>query len=402
LINRYEIDIIASPEVQAALEAFQSVDSADFALKNAHLPHVALIAGQLKLRAKAKDKLPHWVQSGCIFDERALEQCTSEALAAEKPLGSGARALDLCCGLGVDTAQLSRTFQSVIALEADENLAALARHNFARLGITNVEVIHTTAEDWLRENAAPNSFDLIYLDPARRDDKGARKFSPDDCEPDFFALKSVLSSMTPRILLKTSPMWDWREGLHRIPETKSVVVLTVGDECKEILYEITPEKKHAPQIAVIALRKHGVTLFTCESGETPPVFPQPTGSETFLTEPDNGFYMTTRCTSFLSAQFPSVSFACYNARGYFYSAECPPAAAGNRFEILHTWAFKPGEIKKMLKSLGIVRVNFGARHFSLSIREIRPQLKLAEGGNHHLLFTEEGSGKKIAHLCVRV
>ena len=117
--------------------------------------------------------------------------------AAHKPI-SGHSVADLTCGLGVDAAALSRRFERVVAVERDEVLAAVARENFSRLGIGNVEVVCASAEEWV--GSCSERFDWIYADPDRRDADGRKMVCMEHCSPDVLSLRGGF-----RILLRVLP-----------------------------------------------------------------------------------------------------------------------------------------------------------------------------------------------------
>lgn len=76
----------------------------------------------------------------------------------------GARCLDLYAGsgaLGFEAA--SRGAAQVVMVDADAKVCAELRRQAERLGATQVQVVHATAEAFLR--GAPAPFDLVFLDP---------------------------------------------------------------------------------------------------------------------------------------------------------------------------------------------------------------------------------------------
>ena len=97
----------------------------------------ALLATQLKYLQRARTKLPSYYRARCILPPLAFEQASSEAVAAEKRYG-GALCIDLTCGLGVDSAHFSKSFDRVIAVERDPVTARVAAVNFSQLGISNI------------------------------------------------------------------------------------------------------------------------------------------------------------------------------------------------------------------------------------------------------------------------
>jgi len=82
--------------------------------------------------------------------------------------GRGALALELYAGCGFFTLALARAFERVVAVEGDAAAAADLRHNLARAGLANVEVVSERVEHALGgahlEALRP---DAVVLDPPR-------------------------------------------------------------------------------------------------------------------------------------------------------------------------------------------------------------------------------------------
>ncbi|UKI39447.1 MAG: hypothetical protein L6V35_00490 [Alistipes putredinis] len=133
-----------------------------------HLPDARLIASQVKYLQRARTKLPVLYDARCVIPSLAFEQASSQTCAGFLDCG-GKLCIDLTCGLGIDAMYLARRFEKVISLERDEVLAAVARENFARLGITNIEVVNTSAEDFSIFVRRPCRPDICRPRPARRE-----------------------------------------------------------------------------------------------------------------------------------------------------------------------------------------------------------------------------------------
>ena len=166
-----EYELLLTDEVQRAIAVSRGRDPLDVALDRT-MPHARLVATQVKYLRRARTKLPAYYAARCILPPRAFEQASSEAAAARKSC-AGQRALDLTCGLGVDSLYLARRFRRVVALERDPALAQIAAENFRRLDVGNVEVVCTDAESYLA--AAGERFDWIFADPDRRDAVGRKQ-----------------------------------------------------------------------------------------------------------------------------------------------------------------------------------------------------------------------------------
>lgn len=180
-------------EVLEVMESHKDTDPGKFAIqfRDSELP-AALIATQLELRRKAATKLPTWLNKKCLFTRRSLEQASSEATASVKTIGFGKHAIDLTGGLGVDAWLMSQTYEEVTYLDTDPVLCELAKINFNCLERPNVSILHSTAESFL-ENLSPEaSFDLIYLDPDRRNTSGHRVAAFEDCQPNVLTLLPMM------------------------------------------------------------------------------------------------------------------------------------------------------------------------------------------------------------------
>ncbi len=144
-MNLSELEYLCSESAQREINQYKDCDPIKVAM-NKHIKHPALIATQIKYLQRARIKLPSYYAAECIIPERGFEQCSSELCASVKEL-SGDLCIDLTCGLGVDTLHFSSRFKRVIALERDPVMAQLARVNFKRLGVNNIEVINRMTED---------------------------------------------------------------------------------------------------------------------------------------------------------------------------------------------------------------------------------------------------------------
>jgi tRNA/tmRNA/rRNA uracil-C5-methylase (TrmA/RlmC/RlmD family) len=106
------------------------------------------------------------VSAGVFFQANpALHAALVESVAGAA--GRGALAVELHAGCGFFTLALARTFDRVVAVEADTAAVADLRHNLARAGLDNVEVVHERVERALAGFLAALRPDAIVLDPPR-------------------------------------------------------------------------------------------------------------------------------------------------------------------------------------------------------------------------------------------
>ena len=139
---------------------------------------------------------------------------------------------DLTGGYGVDTIFMSDVFEHTDYVEQNAELCRIAEHNFS-LQKSAISIHNCTAEEFL---ASAGQYDLIFLDPARRDSHGSKVFRLEDCTPDVVGLLPDLMAHGKRIMLKLSPMLDLTKAVTSLSQTSwDIYVVAVKNEVKELL-----------------------------------------------------------------------------------------------------------------------------------------------------------------------
>ena len=127
---------------------------------------------QIEGLQKAKQKLPSWAANDKVVYpvQLSLEQCSSEATARFKAqlVTDGDAMADLTGGFGIDFTFISRRFKQADYVETNETLCKIAENNLHAFGLTNWQVFNTDAESYLKQHNGQR-FDLLFVDPARRD-----------------------------------------------------------------------------------------------------------------------------------------------------------------------------------------------------------------------------------------
>lgn len=399
-MNAQELAVLLSPEVQDWISRHRDASPFQLAMQrhSAGFP-AALAIGQVALLQKAATKLPTWASKGCILPARAYEQATSEALAGAKPWGCGLRALDLSCGLGSDDYAISTNYKHVVALEPDPVLAEVVRYNLKLMGIHHVELLEMRAEDFLANYSGP-AFDLIYIDPDRRDADGKRQFGLKDCQPNVIALLPRMSALAPRVLIKASPMLDVHAVEAEIGLPATVWIASEGNECKELLIEVDPTRE-LPARGAIFLRKGKTYHFSANPELTFVVWPlekQPA----YILEADAALYKSGLAATWFSQAFPGSEGGMTSPFGYFFAQDELPDFHGHCFKVLAQMEFKPAEIKKYCKAHGIGKIQYSRRDFDIPIEQVRKEVKVPEGGQLYLLLTRMGKLGRMAFIAERL
>ena len=103
----------------------------------------------------------------------------------------------------------------------------------ATLGLAQARIVCDDGVEYL-DNMDP--VDLIYIDPARRDEHGARTYAIEDCTPNVLELRDLLLAKSQCTLVKLSPMLDWRKAVADFDgAVREVHIVATGNECKELL-----------------------------------------------------------------------------------------------------------------------------------------------------------------------
>ena len=185
---------------------------------------------------RTKEKLPTFagMQDWWYPVRLSCEQCSSEATARYKCslLPTLPYTLtDLTGGYGVDTYFMSERASRAHYVERNEDLCKIVAHNFQTTR-PQVDIHNTDAIHYLQDMP---SCDVIYLDPARRDQHGGKVFRLEDCEPNVVEILPALRSKSKLIIIKLSPMLDISQALHSLEGTWDVHIVAVKNEVKEVL-----------------------------------------------------------------------------------------------------------------------------------------------------------------------
>lgn len=198
---------------------------------------IPFLVDQIAARRQIREKLPSWYENERLaFPSKiAAEQCSSEQTAAYKQelVGEDWTVCDLTGGLGIDSYFLSRKAKHLTYIERFPAYCEAAEYNFSVLGAGNITVVNGDITQFVE--ALP-VVDAFYIDPARRGESNKRVFALQDCEPDLPGLLPELLKRSSRVIAKLSPMADIQMTLELLPGTTSVHVLSVKNECKELLF----------------------------------------------------------------------------------------------------------------------------------------------------------------------
>ena len=242
--------------------------------------------------------------------------------------------------------------------------------------------------------------DTFYIDPARRSDVNKRLFALSDCEPDVLGIKDELLSKGERLIIKISPMADIRMTLELLPETTEIHILSVRNECKELLFVldridgIRPE----PSLSGIDFTNDGTEdrfQFTLSEEQN--------ASVKYSSQPDKYIYEPN--ASILKAGgFKSIAsrfdLKKLHINSHLYTSdELLTDFPGRAFRVEEVIDFSSKNIKKL--SNRIPKANITVRNFPLTVEEIRKKTGIKDGGSVYLFATTVGKDEKMLLNCTK-
>lgn len=380
-----ELEKIAGDEIQTYLFSEGEGDISNLQLRDREkfgLPF-KLLAGQLSARKKNVVKLPSFFRTkGILYPPSVnLEQSSSESTGKFKAetivdaIGkTNALVADLTGGFGVDSFFFSKKAEAVDYVEPDPGLLDIARHNLDLLGCSNIQYHPTNAKDFL--NRCQRNYDLIYLDPSRRDAHAGKVFRLADCQPDIAGLLYQLFEFTEFVLIKTSPLLDIQQGLKELNMVKKVLVVSVNNECKELLFLIQKGFSDEPIIETYNLDKLGEVkqffYFTREEEKnTDSDFSEPL---TYLYEP-NASILKAGAFKCIGKKFGLRKL---QANTHFYTSNLLNENFPGRI-------FRIDQLEFDRKNFTEKKANVITRNYPLSAEELKKKLKLADGGEKYVI-----------------
>lgn len=359
---------------------------------------IAWAVHQIDARRRMSAKLPLWsAEQKLRFPVRlSLEQCSSERTARYKAsLCSGDTMADLTGGFGVDCFFIGQQFHKVFYIERNAELCALAHYNFSVLNFLQAEILETDAETFLTET---DVVDVIFLDPARRDNLGRKVVALADCTPDVTALLPLLKQKSKCLLLKLSPMLDISSVLHQMPWVNEVHVVAVDGECKELLFLIRWDEQCETRFFAVDLQKNNRQQsfsFTL-SEEQNAVCEYANEVGTYLYEPDVAILKSGAFRLF--AQRFGLKKLHQNT--HLYTSDTLVESSPSRIFVVENQAgFSKKSLNKILSNMK--SANISVRNFPESVDVLRRRLKLKDGGDDFLFACTNFNNEKILIKCKR-
>jgi SAM-dependent methyltransferase len=362
------------------------------------LPEIASSALDIVLCRQKALSMGDWTQNG-FFTRQSLEQSTAPVVAkhhAERFRGCQ-HILEICTGVGFDTAALARTAARVTTIEANERLAAMALQNIAVQGLANVEVFCGLAEN-VCAALDLSVFDGLWADPSRRDEQGRRIHTPDDYAPSLRWLQSLNVRGVRGV--KIAPAVNC-ESYH-LTNSWAREWIGFGDECREQvlwsgvegLIDGTATLLNSVGVVEQMLPPQNAAIPSLWNGDADVL------AGRFLVEPHGALIRTGYLGTFFAAQ----SWMLLDEQiAYGIAAEKPPQSAWyEAFEILEALPFQYARLKERLTAHGWGNgTEIKKRGFPETPDEVRRKLKLPSGGEAGVVICTRKGNRHWALLARR-
>lgn len=376
----------------------------------------------IQAREKMKVKAPLWYanpslvypfsvsveqgssQTTALFKQKIIAGLFAASAPVAESLPRGLVTADLTGGMGIDSFFISQIADIHYYFERNGDLCSATEYNLGQLGAGNIKFANrdVTADDCaaLRELEG-KGVDILYIDPARRTQQGGKAILLQDYEPNVIELQERMFAVSRHILVKVSPMADIKLNLKYLPKTKAVYVLSVDNECKELLFLL--DREHNGQEPIISCvdcnsRNGEMKTFSLtikEEEESVANYSNSIGK--YIYEP-NKAVLKGGGYKLVSTRFNCGKLA--PSTHLYTSNEMTNDFPGKIFSVEEVIPFN----KKTLKDVArrFPKADITARNFPLDTNSLKKLSGIKDGGDKHIFAVTLYNGDKILIITAHI
>lgn len=388
---------LLSNEIQEFISNNLEINITKLALQKNPFPEIPWIEilNQVAAKNKAKEKLPTWYATENIIypSKISVEQTSSEKTALYKSsLISGESLIDLTGGFGVDDYYFSKKINKVIHCELIPELSEIVAHNFKILKGNNIVCLQGDSYDILKQ--LNQKFDWIYIDPSRRSSAKGKVFMLKDCMPDVPELLDDYFLFANKLLIKTAPILDITAGLTELRNVKTIHIVAVNNEVKELLWEIEKDYDSVITIKTINFNKEKEDTFDFILNDeiTLNIYSFP---KKYIYEP-NAAILKSGAFELVANYFNIEKL---HQHSHLYTSDKIIDFPGRIFEITNSFEYDKVDMKQFLES---TKANITTRNFPETVEVIRKKWKISDGGDVYTFFTTDANNRKIVLICAKI
>ena len=358
------------------------------------------VAQQVEGYRMATDKIPSLAAyTDFVYPQKLnREQCSSEITATFKgtEFATNKSIADITGGLGIDSIFMAKHAKSLVYIEQNEELYTIASHNFKAIHQDNITPYCGNGIDFLQ--STDRYFDLLYIDPARRDDNGKKVSAFENCTPNILENMDFLLGKADKLLIKSSPMLDILLATKQLQHVEEIIILAVKNECKEVLFLCSknseiPNKKYT----CININSNG-------------------SIDKIVFDRDHENELSIPYTSTIHNYIYDPNVALLKGGAFKTLSQLYDIPKLHRNTHLYTSDKKitdfPGRIFKVIKNIPLSakeiataipdgKAHVVTRNYPTPSEQLQKKLKLKEGGNLFVIALTKSDNSKTIILCER-
>ena len=334
-----------------------------------------------------------------LFPSRlAVEQATPPEVARINAMfvNAGDRVLDMTAGLGSDDREMALRGARLTIFDLNEANAGALRENFSDL--SDVEVIWGDSVEWLGGyDGLP--FDVIFIDPARRDANGGRVYNLRDCTPDITEHYALIARNTRRLVAKLSPMLDITQTFRDLPDCREIHVMEQGGEVRQLLAVCDFSSDSGIDDGDRRVVVHGsgwrYDFTMADAAETAASIVEPKAGD-ILIEPTPAM-MKAGAFPLVAARF---GWDMVSAQSHLFVSEKEPAGdiPGRKMRVVAVYRLTSSSLKKIGKEIGAAEI--AVRNLpGFTPESLRKRLGIADSSARRLVGTTLAAGSRVLILC---
>ena len=373
----------SNKEIQNYINANLTSDLHSLLLKKSPFPDVSMqeMVQQIKGKQVAQKKFPFLLKDGIIFPPQLnLEQSSSEKTAIYKSeILKGNKFIDLTSGFGIDAYYLSKNFDAITLVEQNTGLLEIVKNNWGVLD-KKAQFINQKLEDFLTENK--EDFDVIYLDPARRDQHKNKVFLLEDLSPNILEIQDELLSISEEVIIKLSPLIDLKYLISVLKNISKIEIIAVRNDVKEVVIFLS--KNYSGNIICNCVNlESDEKSFSFNINSEKNAFAEYSEPQRFIYIPNNTI-LKAGVFNLIASHFKLKKL---HPNTHLYTSELRIEDFPGR--ILEMEVVDSKQIKKK------EQFNLISKNYPLKPEEIKKKYQLKDGGNQYLIFTQSKKGKII-------
>ncbi|MEG0761784.1 MAG: methyltransferase, partial [Chryseobacterium sp.] len=258
-------------------------------------------------------------------------------------------------------------------------LLKIVEHNWAVLG-KKAKFINQKLEDFLTQNT--ESFDVIYLDPARRDHQKNKVFLLEDLSPNILEIQDNLLSISMQVVIKLSPLIDLKYLVSVLKNISRIDIIAVKNDVKEILVFLS--KNHLGEIICNCVNLESEeNAYSFEINAEKNASAEYSEPQRFIYIPNNTI-LKAGVFNLISEKFQIKKL---HSNTHLYTSEYEINNFPGR--VFEMEVVEAKEIKKK------EQFNIISKNHPLKPEDIKKKYQLKDGGNRYLIFTQSKKGKII-------